>query len=260
MIKLDRPLEGKRILVTRPKGQASQLVERLEGLGAITVALPAIDILPPEDFQAFDEALTQLEQFDWVVFTSVNGVKSTASRMDELGIPREKLNNRNLAGVGPATNELTAKEFRTPDLVPKEYVSDSMVAEFGEIADKKFLLLRADIARKELPIELTAKGGKVTEVAVYRIVRDPSSHLAAEEPKPDYITLTSSSSVHATLTKLRESGREAWMNEVPLACIGPITSQTVLDLGYRVAIQAAEYTVPGLVNALVEHAGSKQYA
>ena len=260
MIELDLPLAGKRILVTRPKGQASQLADRLEALGAIPVALPAIEILPPEDYSQFDQELQNLDQYDWVIFTSVNGVRAVAARMDAIGIPREQLSARKLAVIGPATADLAKTEFRAADLMPKEYISESISAEIGEIEGQSFLLLRADIARKDLAKDLVRFGGKVTEVAVYRIVRDPSSQLAEDEPKPDYITLTSSSSVHATLAKLRESGREVWMRDVPLACIGPITAQTVIDLGFQVSVAATEYTIPGLVDALVDHAGSKQYA
>ena len=247
-------LAGKRIVVTRPPGQASQLADRLAELCAIPVRLPAIDIAPPADFDDVDGALNALDEADWVVFTSVNGVAAIADRMEQLGISPEQLNRRHLAVIGPATAEATEKAFRTPDLVPDEYVSEAISEALGDVTGQRFLLLRADIARKDLAADLRAKGAEVREVAVYRIVADTATKLDPNEPTPNYITLTSSSSVHATLAKLREAGRENWMREVPLACIGPITAQTVVDLGFPVTVHATEYTIPGLIAALVEHA------
>ncbi|MDR3692057.1 MAG: uroporphyrinogen-III synthase [Fimbriimonas sp.] len=251
---MDQPLAGKRILVTRPRGQASQLADRLQELGAIPVQLPAIEIAPPLDYAPVDTALRGVERYDWIVMTSVNGVESVSARMDTLGLSREPFRNRRIAVIGPATAAATALKFREPDLVPAEYVSEAISAAIEPISGKRFLLLRADIARKDLAEELRRRGGDVTEVAVYRIVSDRDAKLAEDEPRPDYITLTSSASVHATLAKLREAGREVWMRKVPIACIGPITAKTVTDLGFSVSVGAAEYTIPGLVEAIVRHA------
>ncbi len=257
-ISLSSPLEGKRILVTRPRGQASKLVDKLVELGAIPIQLPAIEIAPPTDYEAFDAALRNLHRYDWVIFTSVNGVSAVASRLDQIRVSREGINKLKMAVIGPATCEVATKEFREPDFVPKEYVSEAISSSIEEIKGKRFLLLRADIARKELANELRQKGGDVTEIAVYRIISDQESKLKANEAAPDYITLTSSASVHATLAKLREAGRERWMRTVPIACIGPITAKTVTDLGFKVAVGADEYTIPGLVAAIIAHAEGKR--
>jgi uroporphyrinogen-III synthase len=254
------PLQGKRILVTRPRGQASALADRLREVGAVPIQLPAIEIAPPKDFTPIDNALHRLSEFEWVIMTSVNGIAAVAGRLDTLGLARECLSQRKIAVIGPATAEACAKAFRQPDVVPGQYISDAIADAIGEIGDHSFLLLRADIARKDLPEELTRRGGKVEEVAVYRIVSDESVKLGADEPAPDYITLTSSASVHATLAKLREANREEWMRKVPLACIGPITARTVDELGYRVAVEAKEYTIGGLVEALIEHAKETVHA
>ena len=248
------PLEGKRILVTRPRGQASQLADRLVELGAIPVQLPAIEIAPPIDFDAVDEALRNLNKYDWVVFTSVNGVVAVASRMAQLRLSPDGIAKRQIAVIGPATAEAATKAFRAPDLLPKEYVSEAIAIDLADVSGKRYLLLRADIARKDLAHEIRRRGGIVTEVAVYRILTDENARLDDDEPMPDYITLTSSASAHATLSKLREAGRETWMRKVPIACIGPITAKTVCDLGYKVAVGASEYTIPGLVDAMVDHA------
>jgi len=255
-----RPLEGKRILVTRPRGQASQLGDKLAELGAVPVQLPAIEIAAPLDYTAFDAALRDLKRFDWVVLTSVNGVSAVALRMKHLGIPAEALSARKLAVIGPSTAEALKASFREPDLVPHEFVSEALATTLGEVQGKSFLLLRADIARKDLADELAQKGAKVTEIAVYRIVTEEVSKLSENEPRPDYITLTSSASAHATLAKLREAGREEWMRKVPIACIGPITAKTVRDLGFKVAVGADEYTIPGLVEAIVKHSKGSHHA
>ncbi len=251
---MSQPLAGLRILITRPRGQASQLADKLVELGAIPVQLPAIEIAAPLDFTEFDAALRDLKRYDWVVLTSVNGVAAVSRRMQQLALSPDLLSSRKLAVIGPSTAESLKAAFREPDLVPHEYVSEALAATLGEVKGKNFLLLRADIARKDLAEDLKKKGAKVTEVAVYRIVTEESSRLSETEPRPNYITLTSSASAHATLAKLREAGREDWMKKVPIACIGPITAQTVRDLGYKVAVGADEYTIPGLVEAIIKHA------
>jgi uroporphyrinogen-III synthase len=236
------------------------LADRLKELGATPVQLPAIEIAAPEDYTAFDAALRDLTRYDWVVLTSVNGVAAVAHRMAQLGIAGAALSSRKLAVIGPSTAEALKASFRQPDLVPHEYVSEALATTLGEVKGKSFLLLRADIARKDLAEELRRKGAKVTEIAVYRIVTDESTRLMESEPRPDYITLTSSASAHATLAKLREAGREDWMRRVPIACIGPITAQTVRDLGFKVAVGAEQYTIPGLVEAIVNHAKGTVHA
>ena len=239
--------------MTRPRGQASQLGEKLEQLGAISVQLPAIEIAAPEDFIAFDAALRELSRYDWAVLTSVNGVAAVARRMDHLKISRQNLSALKIAVIGPSTAEVLTTEFRAPDRVPHEFVSEALAETLGEVKGLSFVLLRADIARKDLAEDLRRRGAKVTEVAVYRIISDQKSRLADSEPRPDYITLTSSASAIATLAKLREAGHEDWLRKVPIACIGPITAKTVRDLGYKVAVGADEYTIPGLVQAIVNH-------
>ncbi len=255
-----RPLEGKRVLVTRPRGQASQLGDKLAELGAIPVQLPAIEIAPPLDYTEFDSALRNIKTFDWVVFTSVNGVKAVTARMDHLKFSRDALSSRKIAVIGPSTADALALAFRAPDMVPHEYVSEALADTLGDVSGLSFVLLRADIARKDLAIELRRKGAKVTEIAVYRIVSEETTRLADTEPRPDYITLTSSASALATLAKLREAGHEEWLRKVPIACIGPITAKTVRDLGYKVAVGADEYTIPGLVEAIVRHAKGTNHA
>ncbi len=246
-------LAGKRILITRPRGQASKLADLVAAEGAIPVFLPAIEIAPVQDWTAVDEALKGLADFDWVVLTSVNGVAAVRGRMDVLGIEPQALASRKLAVIGPATAIALKEAFREPDLVPQEFVAEALGGALSEVDGQNFLLLRADLARKNLAADLRNRGAKVTEVAVYRIVTAAGSPLAADGPRPDYITLTSSASARATQCKLKEAGVEDWMRQAPIACIGPITAQTVRELGYPVAVGADEYTISGLVKAIVRH-------
>jgi uroporphyrinogen-III synthase len=238
-------------MVTRPKDQAMALIRPLEELGAQIVSMPAIEIAPPLDPAPLDQALANLERYDWVVLTSVNGVESVRRRMEELRIPAENLKTRHLAVIGPATGAALAASFRAPDVVPGEYVSEAIAEALGDVRGKRFLLARADIARRDLAEILLAEGAVVDEVPAYRIVRPTSTELPTRAP--DVITLTSSAAVRGTRDALASAGHEAWMSRAALICIGPITAATVRELGYEPAVVANEYTVPGLIEALTAY-------
>ncbi|MCS7310291.1 MAG: uroporphyrinogen-III synthase [Armatimonadota bacterium] len=250
---MNLPLQGKRVLVTRPKGQEEQLVQKLQELGAEPLVLPAISILPPEDWEPVDEAIHQLETFHWVVFTSVNGVRSFIGRMKELGVPMSALAGRRLAAIGPATAAALGNLCRAPDVVPEQYLSDAVPDALGDVKGLRVLLPRADIARKEMALELRRRGAEVAEVAVYRVQQggEELKQQLAQLPQPDYITLTSPSAVRSLAKMLEETGRIEWLATVPLVCIGPITAGAVRELGYQPACVAEEHTVEGLVQALV---------
>jgi uroporphyrinogen-III synthase len=247
------PLAGLSILVTRPAGQAAGLSEPLTTLGALVFALPAIAIAPPVDFAPFDEALRNLAAYDWVVLTSVNGVAAVRYRMEELGISPERLNERKIAVTGPATGDAVRSAFREPDLMPEEYVSESIAQALGDVRGLRILLARADIARKDLGTILRVGGARVDEVAAYQIVA-PKDEMYLPDDRPDIITLTSSSAVHGTRQALAQRNKEHWMHESRLACIGPITAATVRELGYKVSLVAREFTIAGLVEAIVSDA------
>lgn len=250
------PLQGLTVLVTRPKAQAPGLVRPLEELGAEIFSMPAIEVAPPEDLGQLDSALRRLDQFDWVVLTSVNGVDAVRKRMEEIGVPPEDLKVRKLAVIGPATGAALAAAFRIPDIMPSEYISEAIAEALGDVAGKRFLLARADIARRDLAEILISKGAAVTEVAAYRIVSPTSSELP--ERAPDVITLTSSAAARGTRDALASAGYEDWMRKAALICIGPITAATVRELGYEPAVIANEYTIPGLVEALSAYVKEKK--
>lgn len=243
-------LEGKRILVTRPKKQAGKLAHELEDRGAVPVLLSTTEIAEPEAYDPLDQALRNLVDFDWVIFTSANAVSAVSSRMHAIGVPVEAISSRKLGVVGPATAETLQSLFRDPDLMPTDYVAAGIARSLGDIAGQKFLLPRGDLARPELPMELSLQGATVLEVTAYRTIRTDDACTLRPEDRPDAITLASGEGTRATVAKLREAGLSSWLEEIPIACIGPVTAETILDEGYSPAVVAQEFTIAGLIDAL----------
>lgn len=259
---MNLPLAGKRVLVTRPEHQAESLAEPLRALGAEPITLPTVAILPPEDWLPVDEAIFRLHEFDWAIFTSVNGVQCFVSRMQELGIPLSVLAERRLAAIGPATASELERVCRKPDVVPNEFISDAIPDVLGEVYGMRILLPRADIARKALAHELRKRGAQLEEVTVYRVQQDikPTKLSDIAKQKPDFITLTSPSTARSLAKALHEAGLSEWMKTVPIICIGPITANAVRELGYQPARVASEHTINGLVKALLEEAMHHAYS
>ncbi|GIV18877.1 MAG: hypothetical protein KatS3mg023_0628 [Armatimonadota bacterium] len=253
---MSKPLQGKRVLITRPQSQAENLAEQLRALGAEPLILPTIAILPPEDWHPVDEAIRSLERFDWVVFTSANGVRVFTGRMAETGVPRDVLAQRKLATIGPATARVLQEVCRAPDVIPEEFLSDALPDVLGDVQGLRILLPRADIARKEMAYELRRRGAEVVEIAVYRVQQEieEAQEQIVQLPVPDFITLTSPSTVRSLAKMLEEAGRTAWLETVPLICIGPITADAVRELGYHPARVATEHTTQGLIQAILEEA------
>lgn len=250
-------LEGARVLVTRPSGRAESLVSGLQALGAVPVLLPAMRIAPVEDFAELDAVLSTLDRYDWVVFTSVNGVESVADRMEALKVDAHSLSNKRIAVIGPSTADACETRFRKPDLMPPEYVSESLADSLGNVEGQRFLLLRADNARPNLRQILQERGASVEEVTAYRAI--PSGEdLSLDQPVPDYITFTSAASARAVADTLRRLGLEFWLAESQLVCIGPITATAVEEMGCKVAAVAKSYTAEGLLKSLVELATRRE--
>lgn len=251
----DGPLAGVRVLVTRPRHQSAPLVERLESLGAVAVELSMIDIAPPEDFTVLDAAISRLSQYDWVIFTSANGVTAFFKRFRELGRGTEALRGVRVGAIGPATAAALASSGVTADFVPREYVAEAIVAEIGDVSGQRILLPRADIARKALADELRAKGAKVDEITAYRTVAATAAAEQFEEifaHGVDVVTFLSSSTVRNFLS-LAGPHR---LNDVLVACIGPITAQTAREFGVKVDLVADQYTMDGLVDAITRRLGA----
>ncbi len=255
-----RPLAGRRIVVTRAGAQAGDLVARLLALGAEPIECPAISIAPLLDFTQLDKAIGNLKSYDWVIFTSVNGVAAFTARMRMLGVSPEELCAAMLAAIGPATREALIALGCAVDFMPGSYVAEAIVEQINGVDRCRILLPRADIARRMLADGLREKGATVDEVDAYRTLGgDSSNSLAAllQAGSADAVTFTSSSTVRYSFDALSQSGLQAYesaalLNRTAVVCIGPITAQTARELGIRVAAVAEQYTTDGLVQALLQ--------
>jgi uroporphyrinogen-III synthase len=263
-----QPLQGRRIIVTRPEAQAGGLAARLRELGAEPVACPAIAITPPADFAALDAAIDRLDTYDRLIVTSANGVRALLGRMAELSRDIAPLQRLSIGAIGPATARALEEYGLRAGFVPTAYVAESILDEIGDVAGQRILLPRADIAREALAVGLRAKGALVDEVAAYRTVPgDGARELAAQLQRRqiDAITFTSSSTVRYLLDGLEAAGLErgaarALLGRSAIACIGPITAATARAEGLRVDVEAREYTGDGLVAALLEWFGQTTVA
>ena len=245
------PLFGKRIVVTRAREQADALASRLGALGAGVVELPTIEIRPPADRGPLDRAIAELDSYDWLVFTSTNGVRFFLDRLDAGEHDLRELRAK-ICAIGPATRAAVEALHLKVDLMGKEYVAESLLEAFADydLAGKRVLLPRAAVARDLVPAGLARRDARVDVVDAYRTVAP--EHLAARvrevlDQRPDCITFTSSSTV---LNLVEAAGAEA-LRGIPVASIGPITTQTARALGVEVATQAKVYTVEGLVDAVM---------
>lgn len=246
------PLFGKRIVITRAAEQAGELGVRLEELGAEVVEFPVIGIRPPLDFAPLDAALGRLASYDWLIFTSVNGVRCFLERLDRSPHDLRGLRAK-IATIGPATRQAVEALHLKVDVLPRQYVAESLVEAFAgeDLAGRRVLLPRAAVARDVVPVELAARGAIVDVVEVYRtVVPEDARDRAAEvfREKPDWVTFTSSSTVKNFLAV---AGREA-LEDVRIASIGPVTSETVRMYGLEVAVEAREHTMEGLIAAICE--------
>lgn len=246
-------LRGKRVLITRPEDQAKGFAQKLRALGAEPVVLPAIELLPPEDWASMDRVLHSLAEgaYDWVVFTSANGVRFTLKRLRELELGSESLKGVKIAAIGPATAQALQREGLEVAFVPETFIAEA-IAEGLDAQGKRVLLLRANIARKDLRDLLRAQGAYVGEVAAYRTrpARLKPERVREALKGVDVVAFTSGSTVHTLLDVLGDQ-REL-LDGVIVACIGPITARAAREQGLLVHVEAREHTVDGLIRALVE--------
>ncbi|MBN2160304.1 MAG: uroporphyrinogen-III C-methyltransferase [Spirochaetes bacterium] len=257
----NRPLFGRTIVVTRSREQASELSARLEALGANVVETPSIAVQPPDDPASIIERLKHLDSYDWIVFTSVNGVSYFFKYLHEAGGDSRSLSPCRICSIGPATGQRLREYGIRPDMLPEKFTSRDLAAELigrGEVKGKRFLLPRADIAPMELSEALLRAGAAgVDDLAVYRTVEeDPSSVPGLEVLTggiaPDLVTFTSSSTVVNFDRLLRVHGGPQ-PGAIRCAAIGPITAEKAGELGYPVEISAEEHTIEGLVLAILEY-------
>ncbi len=245
-----KPLANKRILVTRPRVQAAALCDKLSAQGAIPIVFPTIEITPLDDTTVLDQAIRQLAQYQWIIFTSVNGVKAFWDRLDAVGAGITP--TLRVAAIGPATASALQAHDVAVTLIPDEYVAEAIIESIGGVQGQRILLPRADIAREALAVELQKRGALVDEIAAYHTLPaqpDPNGLLEFRSGV-DVITFTSSSTVQNFIALV---GRNSIPPHAIIACIGPITAGTARELGLRVDVQAADYTMDGLVAALIAH-------
>ncbi|HEY93211.1 MAG TPA: uroporphyrinogen-III C-methyltransferase [Dehalococcoidia bacterium] len=253
----NRPLFGKRILVTRAQHQANALNQLLSERGARPVELPVIDIQATANTKELDRAISNLEQYDWIVFTSVNGVSSFFQRLYELKLDARALKGLKIGVIGPATAKALEIRGIIPDYLPQVYTSQGFLAGLSrqDITGQQFLLPRADIADKELAEAISQLGAEVYEVVVYRTVPVATAIPQVKEMllsrEIDVITFTSSSTVSNLVALFNKE--ELAANNAKIACIGPKTADTAARVGLKVDIVASENTIPGLVTAIEKY-------
>ena len=268
-----RALFGVRVLVGRARHQAGALSGELRKLGATVLEIPFIEIRTPRSFEPLDSALRNLAEYDWLILTSVNGVEAMWKRLVKLKLRKGKLERLRIATIGPATKKAIEKRGVRVDVVPKEYVAESVVRSLRRRAKgKRVLLVRAKVARDVIPQELRQAGAHVDVVEAYETIVPKSSRkqlrraLANPRRRPHLVTFTSSSTVHnfvallgsrralAEVRALREPGHP----RIAFASIGPVTSSTLREVGLRADIVAKEFTIPGLVKAIVSAVSSNR--
>lgn len=249
-----RPLLGKRVVVTRTRKQASVLSNQLRVLGAHVIELPTIRIEPPSDLREFAELVQDAHVYDWIVFTSANGVEAFFDIFFKLYDDAREIGGARIAAIGPATAQRVKDFHLHVDLQPEKFVAEAVVSEFkkqGSIENERILLVRAEKARDVLPNELSAAGAIVDEASAYRTVPETRDINGAQrqlaEGGADLITFTSSSTVENFLAL-----GLPWPKGMRIASIGPITSQTIRDHGLTVDIEARRHDVEGLVQATRE--------
>ena len=253
----NRPLFGKRVLVTRSRTQASILAELLTAEGAEPVELPTIEIVPAADHPQLRQAAREISSFQWIVLTSVNGVEALFQALAEEGLDTRALAGVRVAAVGPATADALMSRGVRADCVPTQYVSESIVEELrGRIhSGDRVLHPRAESGRQVVVEGLSTLGAFVHQVMAYRTVVPEGSREKAREllvdGRIDAVTFASSSSVR-NLVELLGDDVELLKRPV-IACIGPITADTATELGLQVHVQAREHTIPGLVEALTAY-------
>lgn len=253
----EKPLFGKRIVITRARAQASSLVTQLTRLGAHCIEIPTIKIAPPEDLSPLKKAIENIDQYDWLVLTSVNGVKFFFDTLFEMGRDVRCLGHLKFACIGPVTKERLKDFGIVSDILPKTYQAESVVEAFStvNIKDRKVLLPRAKKARTILPEELTRMGAQVKEVTAYETLLDTGKKDelidALNAGNIDAVTFTSSSTVSNFMNLLEGMDTDSLLKNVTIASIGPITSDTARNLGIATDIEAESFTIPGLIDALL---------
>jgi uroporphyrinogen-III synthase len=265
-----RPLAGTRILIGRARHQAGSLSTSLRSLGASIIEIPFIEIRKPQSYRPLDDALRNIKDYDWLILTSANGVEAMWERLRKLRITRRELKHLQIAAIGPATKKAIVKHGLKVKMVPEEYVAESVVKGLRDkVNGKRVVLIRAKVARDVIPEELRAAGAMVDVVEAYETVVPEKSRVRLRalmrnaKRRPHIVTFTSSSTARNFAELLGGSGAPPRLHTdrgkvtadsfdgMQFASIGPVTSATLRELGMPAAIEAREFTMGGLVRAIV---------
>jgi len=253
----NRPLAGTQILVGRARHQANGLSSGLRSLGAKVIEIPFIEIRKPQSFQPLDDALRNLKRYDWLILTSANGVDAMSERRRRLRITRRHFEHLQIAAIGPATKRALEKSGLKVKMVPEEYVAESVVAGLRDkVQGKRVLLIRAKVARDVIPAELADAGAQVDVVEAYETVVPEKSRarlcalMKDAARRPNLVTFTSSSAAR-NFANLMGKINARTLKDIQFASIGPVTSTTLGELNLPVSIQAREFTMGGLIRAIV---------
>jgi uroporphyrinogen-III synthase len=255
----EEPLSGWRILTTRASKQSGGLAAPLREMGAEVIEIPTIEIKPPSSFKALDAALKNIAKYDWLILTSVNGVEALFARLKKLRIAPEKLAHLQVAAIGPATQREIEEQGLKVAVTPDRYVAEAVVEALKDKTEgKRVLLVRAKVARDVLPTELRKSGAKVDVSEAYEthVPKGAKAKLnrlfSNDSSRPDIVTFTSSSTATNFLSLLE---KDHWhgLREIWLASIGPVTSDTLRQAGFKPNIEALEYTMEGLALAIAKH-------
>jgi uroporphyrinogen III methyltransferase/synthase len=263
-----KPLIGKKILITRAREQSGDFSTRLKKLGAEAIEFPTIEIVSPLRWKELDQAIRQLKSYDWIIFTSANGVSFFWQRLREKGkgcLPSPP----KICAIGPATANQLKEKKTSVDYMPKEFVAEAILKglERKAIKGKRILLARAKKARDILPKGLRKMGAEVDVVEVYRTIKPKGGSKKLKklltDGKIDVITFTSSSTVDHFAELLKKENLKELLKGMAIACIGPVTARTAKEWGMKVQIQPKQYTIPGLTQAISQyftfHPGCRSY-
>jgi uroporphyrinogen-III synthase len=254
-----RPLEGKRIALTRPRAQAGDFEARIRALGGDPVLAPAIAIAPPEAWTIADAALRRVETYDWITFTSANAVHAVVERADAIGVPRDVLRGRQIAAVGPATATAVRVALREPDLVPVTNMAEALAREITDVEGCRVLFPHGDLASEVLPARLRQRRAFVDAVVVYRTVPGDGVAIVVAGLRAgtfDALLFTSSSAVRFVADALAATaagdhhgaGVQSLPDRPGVMCIGPMTAETARAAGFEPDVVAESATQNDLVD------------
>lgn len=252
----NKPLFGKRVLVTRSRGQASLLSQRLAEEGAAPIEVPTIEIRPIDSYEELDSRLQHLDSYHWVVFSSVNGVEAVFTRLRTQGVDARAFQGVRVAAIGPATAKALLDRGILADMTPHRYLSEALVESFREmgVQGSKILIPSADIGGELLSDGLSSLGANVDRVIVYKTIPPEDSREKVRQALSEGInvaTFASSSTVRNLVSLL--NGDVGRLSCAIIACIGPVTASTAREVGLNVDVVAKEHTIPGLVESLIQH-------